>query len=214
MGFFSVAAPIVGSIIGSKLTNSAAKSAANNANAFTELQLKNRHQWEVADLKKAGLNPILSAGGTPSIGGSSTAAVTNPVGDVASALQLSAQLENIEADTQLKKDQSSQAVNTALREQATQYLLTKQAEAQGYDNVSKKLEADIMGSQAGTIIKGVEKLGGVASGLASTASSAKSIGSAVKAGAGVWKKSPALDPKTMSKGHKFPQPRKSVTKYY
>ena len=61
MGFFSVAAPIVGSIIGSKLTNSAAKSAANNANAFTEQQLKNRHQWEVADLKKAGLNPILSA---------------------------------------------------------------------------------------------------------------------------------------------------------
>ncbi len=31
--------------------------------------MKNRHQWEVGDLKAAGLNPILSAGAAPSIAG-------------------------------------------------------------------------------------------------------------------------------------------------
>lgn len=35
----------------------------------TKRQMQNRHQWEVADLRAAGLNPILSAGGAPSMGG-------------------------------------------------------------------------------------------------------------------------------------------------
>jgi hypothetical protein len=51
-----------------------ASASAAQANAYTTEQLKNRHQWEVADLRKAGLNPILSAmKGAPSIGGSAQA---------------------------------------------------------------------------------------------------------------------------------------------
>lgn len=34
----------------------------------TKRMMKNRHQWEVGDLKAAGLNPMLSAGGAPSMG--------------------------------------------------------------------------------------------------------------------------------------------------
>lgn len=41
-----------------------------DAQDFTRDMMKNRHQWEVSDLRKAGLNPILSAGGAPSMGGS------------------------------------------------------------------------------------------------------------------------------------------------
>jgi len=110
--------------------NSASAKAAATANAFTEKQLQNRHQWEVADLKKAGLNPVLSAGGTPCIGGSSTA---NVVG-LADAVQKSAdaaatakqmqrvdaeiqnlyeQNKNIAEDTALKK--SNQDVNKAVQ---------------------------------------------------------------------------------------------------
>lgn len=73
-----VAGELVGGIFGSssaKKQNKAAAEAQERANAFTKEQLQNRHQWEVADLKAAGLNPVLSAGGTPSIGGSQAAPV-------------------------------------------------------------------------------------------------------------------------------------------
>lgn len=69
----------VGGLLGSGVDDERdfASAQAAAANAFTEKQLKNRHQWEVEDLRKAGLNPILSAmKGAPSIGGSAQAVAT------------------------------------------------------------------------------------------------------------------------------------------
>lgn len=70
---FGLAAATLG---GALISSSTARSNASSANQFTEKQLKNRHQWEVADLKAAGLNPMLSAGAAPSIG--STAMASTP----------------------------------------------------------------------------------------------------------------------------------------
>jgi len=65
-----------------------ASSSAATANAFTKEQLQNRHQWEVNDLRAAGLNPILSAmRGAPSIGGSASASTSANVAQDASALE-------------------------------------------------------------------------------------------------------------------------------
>jgi hypothetical protein len=80
MGFLGAILPAaiggISGLIGNAKTNSANRAAASDSNEFTERQLKNRHQWEVEDLRKAGLNPMLSAGGTPGIGGSAQASVT------------------------------------------------------------------------------------------------------------------------------------------
>jgi hypothetical protein len=99
--------------------------------------MKNRHQWEVEDLRKAGLNPILSAGGQ---GTSGNAPVVEPV-DVAGAMhsgadkdlkeaqakQVEFQNSALAADTELKKAQTEVAKEASL-------LTYAQAVGQGWQN--------------------------------------------------------------------------------
>jgi hypothetical protein len=105
---------VVGGIFGSssaKKANKAARSNAEEANRLQRDMMTNRHQWEVADLKAAGLNPILSAGGTPSMGSSAQAPVVTTDAEeraksVSTALAASMQrhtIKNIKQDTANKK---------------------------------------------------------------------------------------------------------------
>lgn len=99
--------------------------------------MKNRHQWEVEDLRKAGLNPILSAGGQ---GSSGNAPVVEPV-DVAGAMHSGADKELKEAQTkQVEVQNSALAADTELKKAQTEVakeasLLTyAQAVGQGWQN--------------------------------------------------------------------------------
>ncbi len=63
---------IVSSLAGAAINRSSAKRVQERQEAYTERQMQNAHQWEVEDLKKAGLNPVLSANSAHAIGGAGT----------------------------------------------------------------------------------------------------------------------------------------------
>lgn len=117
-----IAGAVIGagsSIWGANQSNSAAfEMQANSINAQRE-SMQNRHQWEVEDLRRAGLNPILSA--TNSAGGSisgATANVTAP--DISGALNKIAnsafakkQTELLEKELQVKQDNAKANLTNA-----------------------------------------------------------------------------------------------------
>lgn len=92
--------------------------------------MQNAHQWEVADLRKAGLNPILSAGGTgASTGGASggtPVADVNPLSYMNSAIGALQTLKNLDVmDANIKKAEAETTTTenqgryfTALEKQA------------------------------------------------------------------------------------------------
>lgn len=117
-----------------------AKSAQANAQDYNTYVLKHRHQWEVADLKKAGLNPILSA--TNSAGGAGIAA--SPAGSVpdlgsavnsSKALKVQQQIANRNQDIeQGKLDLEKDKWKTGFE------LMKKQME--NYDALTQKVIAE------------------------------------------------------------------------
>lgn len=116
--WFAAAAPIIGSVIaglfgrkGAKDQNEAQVASAREQMAFQERMSGTAHQREIEDLRKAGLNPILSATGgagssTPS--GAQANIVNEMAPAVSSALavrELGQRLKNLEQDRQLSIEQ-------------------------------------------------------------------------------------------------------------
>lgn len=94
--------------------------------------MQNAHQWEVADLKSAGLNPVLSAGGAsgsspvassgsvPNSGGSGIAGLISSVGSIASIVSQikknDADVKNLEAHNKYLNSQSAKETSSAYLE--------------------------------------------------------------------------------------------------
>ena len=78
--------------------------------------MKNRHQWEVEDLRKAGLNPILSAGGSGAPGNAPT--IVAP--DIAGAMKSGAEASTQRSEKSLKDalEKQTYVQNSALQADA------------------------------------------------------------------------------------------------
>lgn len=118
----SFAAPVIGGLFGlgsNKSSNKAAAASAREANRFTKEMMTSRHQWEVADLKAAGLNPVLSAGGAPSMGHSAQAPVFSAGEDVAKGVSSALASKRLSAEmgvlrAQERKEQSQADLNDVI----------------------------------------------------------------------------------------------------
>jgi hypothetical protein len=172
-------------LLGSNSAQAASRENAAAANAFTEKQLKNRHQWEVEDLRKAGLNPVLSSKFGGSIGGSAQAQAFNPIDGI------SKQMQAVQSAKTLKRmDAEIKKLNAETRTQndlSTMYFT--QAQNNVTDNLLKSLqvpyaqnEMNIAKSKYGKAMQHINKLGGagaLATGL-TLGTSGKAIYSGLK----------------------------------
>ena len=148
---------LIGSIYGASRSSSSAR-AANEMNlriareqmAFQERMRATQHQTEVADLRAAGLNPVLSATrgqGAGNLGGAA-ATYVNPDAHLPSSAQSAAL---IASELRLKKAQAKGAEESAKGEE--------------HENVGRKLYADILGQAQ----KAFHKVRGAASNMFSSA---------------------------------------------
>lgn len=127
--------------------------AQSNAQQFTLSQMQNAHQWEVADLRAAGLNPALSATGGASLGGSPIAATPASHSISSPALDLMS-IANAYQDIQ-NKDQELQ------NKQITSSILRAQASQVSSDALQKTLQMKAFKAYVDSLGgKGLSELGG------------------------------------------------------
>ena len=117
--------------------------------------MKNRHQWEVEDLRKAGLNPILSAGGQGTPGNAPIIEAPDLAGASAKAVEAAlgkSQEDLIKAQTQQSTSAAIQA-ESAARQAESQASLNRTEEKRVSFETDRSLEAVATQALTNNILK-------------------------------------------------------------
>lgn len=154
-------------------------------NSFQKKYAKNQHQWAVEDLKKAGLNPVLAAGGGnhgTTLQQPDFSSLGHAGSQVSSAMQAStaarqadsnislqdAQSLNYAADT-MNKQESNALIRAQVATEAARRLsyasaaglTNRQAAAQAYRNVELEQQAAFYGSDVGKGVSNAKQISGI-----------------------------------------------------
>lgn len=158
-GWIGAAIGAAASAGGSWASAQQAEKAAKIQRDWERERAQNAHQWEIEDLKKAGLNPVLSAGGQ----GATTGGISAPVADMSGIAQAGEKAVNAffknkevendttktKADAELSKSQAELNNETRAQVQAdtilkekNQELISAKTAHQELENIKNKVRAD------------------------------------------------------------------------